>query len=353
MRPSNARTWWSVALCSVLLAGCGAAATSSATQAPTATPASSAPASSPADGSDVAAAPAAPAATRVSTGLEGALLHGIAASADGMVAVGAAGAGAAAWTSSDGVAWQPMEVASAGDATALRAVALDGGGVAFGATDTGRSRIWSATDGSQPWEPADGGGIDGHVNAVAVAGDRRVAVGDVLDAEGGGAAAGAVWTSDDGLRWEPLADLPLNEGTVSDVVVNAGTVVVVGFDVDGGRVWTSTGDEDLEAVDAGEFATATIQGVAHTDGGYVALGRALDDLRPIVWRSDDGLTWNREELPGDAFAPDLQINDLTTVDGTLVAVGAAPEGGAVWTSHDGASWTLHAPAPAGATEHGS
>jgi len=349
MRPSNAHTWCGVALCSVLLAGCGAAATSSATPAP------SVPASPLAAGSDAAAASAAPAATQPSTGLEGALLHGVTASADGMVAVGASDAGAAAWTSGDGVAWQPIEVASADDAAALRAVTLDGDGdgVAFGAADTGRSRIWSATDGSRPWQPADGGRIDGHVNAVAIAGDRQLAVGDLLDAESGGAAAGAVWTSGDGLSWELLADLQLNEGTVSDVVVAGDTVVVVGFDLDGGRVWTSTGDGDLEAVDAGEFATATIQGVAHTDGGYVALGRALDDLRPIVWRSDDGMTWSREELRGDAFAPDLQINDLTTVDGALVAVGVAPEGGAVWTSRDGVSWTLHAPAPAGATEHGS
>lgn len=341
---SAARAWWGAVMCTAMLAGCSAAATS--TGAP-----------SPAD--EPSALPSAvasdrPVALRSSTGLQGASLNGVAASGEGMVAVGA-GPNAAAWTSTDGVAWRPVEVAGADDVDALHAVGFDGDGVVFGAVDPDPSRVWSASAGSQPWQPADSDGIDGRVNAVAVGGGRWVAAGDLVDAESGSATAGAVWTSDDGRQWESVAELPLNEGTVSDVVIAGDTVVVVGFDLDGGKVWTSVDGGDLDAVDGGAFAAATIQGVAHTGAGYVALGRTLGDLRPVVWTSEDAVAWSRQDLPADAFAPDLQINDLATVDGVLVAVGAAPEGGAVWTSGDGASWTLHAPGAgsASATDNAS
>jgi hypothetical protein len=329
-------------MCTAVLAGCSAAATSTGTASPAGAP--SAPPSAVA--SDRPAA-----AVQSSTGLQGATLNAVAASGEGMVAVGA-GTNAAAWTSTDGVAWQPVEVAGADDADALHAVGFDGDGVAFGAVDPEPSRVWSASAGSQPWQPADSDGIDGRVNAVAVGADRWVAAGDLVDAESGSATGGAVWTSDDGRQWASLAELPLNEGTISDVVIAGDTVVVVGFDLDGGKAWTSVDGGDLEAVDGDAFATATIQGVAHTNAGYVALGRTLGDLRPVAWTSDDAVTWSRHDLPAAAFAPDLQINDLATVDGVLVAVGAAPEGGAVWTSDDGASWTLHVPG-AGATENAS
>lgn len=347
---SNAvRVRFGAVVCSLLLTGCSAAANSTAAQSPANDRSPRAVASGgPASEEAVSDQPAS--AMRTSTGLEGASLNGIAASEDGMVVVGSDG-GAAAWTSSDGVTWEPVEVTGADDADALHAVAFGAGGVAFGAVDPDPSQTWSAPAGAQSWEPAESRGIDGRVNAAAAAGDRWFATGDLVDAETGTATAGAVWTSDDGDRWESLAELPLNEGTASDVVVEGDTVVVVGFDLDGGKVWTSTGGGGLQAVQDGEFGAATIQGVAHIDAGYVALGRTLGDMRPVVWTSEDGAAWSREELSSDAFAPDLQINDLTTVDGSLVAVGAAPEGGAVWTSDDGASWTLHA--PAGATEGGS
>jgi photosystem II stability/assembly factor-like uncharacterized protein len=83
--------------------------------------------------------------------------------------------------------------------------------------------------------------------------------------------------------------------------------------------------------------------MTRTDAGYFALGRAVGDLRPLAWTSDDGTEWTRMELPIDVFAPDLEISDLTTIDGALVATGTAPEGGVLWTSDDGTTWTLHAP----------
>jgi hypothetical protein len=328
----HARAWSGAVVISLALAGCGAAAPSSDTR-------------STANASPMADVRAS-SETSVggTTGLDGAVLHGVAVAGDHLVAVGSDGQ-AAAWTSNDGVAWHSVEVADASDVDALHAVALagEGEGVAFGATDLDPSRMWSPAVGTSPWAPVEAGGIDGRVNAVAMDAGRWVAVGDLVDHETGMATAGAAWTSDDGRRWERLAELPLNEGTISDVVITGETAVVAGFDVDGGRMWTSRDGGDLESVDDGEFDAASIEGIARGNAGYVALGRTLADLRPVVWTSEDGVSWTRTAVSGDTFPPDLQINDLAAFDGALVAVGAAPDGGVLWTSRDGRSWTVHTP----------
>jgi hypothetical protein len=326
------RAWCSAVVVSAVLAGCGAAATSTDTESPDSP---SAPPS--ANASDERTA------THSTTGLQGADLHGVAASDDGMVAVGSTGT-AAAWTSTDGMTWRPIEITQAENVPALQAVALGGKGVAFGAADPEPSRSWSASAGSRPWAPLESSGIDGRVNAVAMNGASWVAAGDLVDAETGTATAGAVWISDDGQRWEQSTELPLNEGTISDVAIAGDMVVVGGFDIDGGKVWASTNGGHLERVDDGQFSAITVEGITHTDAGYLALGRTLGDLRPVAFTSPDGVAWRREDLSTDAFPPDLQINDLTTFRGAPVAVGSAPDGGVVWTSNNGTSWTLHRPA---------
>lgn len=347
MKASNMTRTWSVAVVlGLTLAGCGGAATSS--DAPSPAGASSAPSASIAPTAHASIAPtahASPAAPATgTTGLDGAILHGAAATGDGVVAVGSDGH-AAAWASSDGMTWRPIEVAEAHEVEALHAVALhgEGAGVAFGTTDPEPSRAWSASAESPSWTPLESSGIDGRVSAVAAHHDSWVAVGDIVDRETVTTTAGAMWTSEDGMRWEPRTELPLNEGTISDVAVAGDTVVIAGFDVDGGRIWISNSGGDVEEVDGGPFDVATIEGVTHTDAGYVALGRTLGELRPVVWTSQDGSAWERTELSDAAFPPELQINDLTTLNDGLVAVGAGPDGGVVWTSEDGTSWTLHGP----------
>lgn len=314
--------------CMLVLAACGAAATS--TDATTAS----------------AAASAAPVDTHASTssltGLHGVTLRGAAAFDGGVLAVGSDADGAAAWTSQDGVAWEPAEVVDADAAPSLVAVAFAGSGLAFGGDDLGTSPMWTSADGVS-WQPAEGGkaGVDGRVNAVVADGDGWIAVGDIVDDETGEAFRGAIWTSTstDGRSWEVTKEVSLNEGTVSDVAVAGDTAVVVGFDVAGGKVWTSTGGGDYQAVPGKAFDVATIQGVATVDGDFVALGRRLDDLRPVAWTSPDGTTWTREDIAADAFAEEDEIHDLATFDDHVVAVGTTATGAGVWTSQDGRSWS--------------
>src|SRR5919106_2304820 len=214
--------------CMLVLAACGPAATSTD-------------ATTPSDSFAASAASAAPVDQHASTsslaGLHGVTLRGVAAFDGGVLAVGSDEDGAAAWTSHDGVAWEPAEVVDADAAQSLVAVAFAASGLAFGGDDLGTSPMWTSADGVS-WQPAEGGkaGVDGRVNAVVADGDGWIAVGDIVDDETGGAFSGAVWTSSDGRSWEVAKEVSLNEGTVSDVAVAGDTVVVVGFDVAGGRV---------------------------------------------------------------------------------------------------------------------
>lgn len=267
-------------------------------------------------------------------------LFGVAASADRVVAVGSGDAGGgAAWTwAGDG--WRSADVRRARRAARLDAVAIAGAtGVAFGGDGSGPSRMWTARDGGWRAADAEEAGIDGRVNAVTVAGNRWIAVGDRVDPEGGESYEGMVWVSDDGEAFQPVATaLELDEGTLSDVAAADGTIVVTGFDVRGGRVWAS--DDDLRLSPAeGAFAAATVEGVAATDDGFVALGRGLGDQRPRTWISSDGRAWERIDDGDGDLTPDDEIRDVTTVDGVAVAITGGPAAGSVYRFRDG-GWRL-------------
>lgn len=345
-RPACWRRRVAAVACSVVvLAACGEAAPSGAGSAdPASTPAPTALASS--APSPVASPPTtepAPAAgTAAVQGLQGATLYGVAGRDDGVVAVGSTDELAAGWTSADGQAWQPAWLASDGGPARFRAVAAseDGLVAAAGADDT-PSTIWTSDDGGA-WSPVEATGIEGRINALTFHDGRLVAVADLLGTEGaieGGEAAGtAVYVSDDGSSWSVLTDeLLVGEATVSDVVGGDGGLVIVGFDVDGGTVWLDA-EPRREPITDG-FEGSTIQGVAATDDGFVALGRGVADLRPVAWTSPDGRAWKRTDIDADVFGPSEQIHDLTTTaDGRLLAVGATDDGGMVWTSADGVTW---------------
>ena len=324
--------------CVAVLAGCGEAATSVDPVGRAAAPATSAGASAPTSAAATDAASLPPAMPV--TGLDGAIVHGVAPFEGGVVAVGSVADEPAAWTSEDGHTWEPAQVQGGDAVQSLRAVAFAGKGVAFGGDNPATSPVWTSADGGA-WKHAGDGdaGIDGRVNAVDVDRGRWVAAGDIVDDESGEAYKGGVWTSDDGRSWKKAADVALDEGTVSDVAVASDTTVIAGFDVAGGKIWTARGGADFAPADNQDFAAATIQGVTATGDGFVAVGRSLADQQVVAWTSQDGVTWTRQDLPSEMFAPDEEINELATVGERIFAVGATPQGGAVWTSQDGLSWS--------------
>lgn len=264
-----------------------------------------------------------------------ATLTGVAAAGETLVVAGADDDGPAIWTR-DVDGWQRDRVLRPDRAPRIDALAVAGDlGVAFGG-DGGASHLWVRDRGST-WRAVtgDGTGVDGRVNAVTVDGDRWIAAGDAVDPEGGEAYEGVVWASRDGRTFRPVATgLDLAEGTVTDVAAADATVVVVGFDVTGGRVWTSH-DGDRFSPAAGTFGAMTMHGVAATSDGFVIVGRGVGDLAPRVWRSADGRTWEMLDIDDAGVAPDDEIHDVTTLGDAVVAVGASPTGGIVWTLHDG------------------
>lgn len=356
---SSRRTRWRRQLCAAIaivlaLTACGEAATSDpvsgadeASVAPATAPADSPPSDGATDGAtDTASAatdPSTAASPASAAGLEGASLHAVAAGPDGvLVAVGSDGTSAAAWTTTGDDGWQPADVEDGEDVDRLRAVSSGAGGfVAFGGGDDQPSTGWTS-DAGTVWTPTPTPGVRVRVNAVAADGDGWVAVGDRIAREGGGTEAGVVLRSADGVTWEVVTDrLRVGDGTVSDVAVDDGTIVAVGFDTAGGRIWRDPTTR-RRPVD-GDFAGTAIQGVAATGDGFVALGQGVGDLRPLAWTSTDGRTWERHDLDADGFPPTDEINDLTATETGLVAAGSSPDGGVVWTSTDGVTWTRSAP----------
>lgn len=229
--------------------------------------------------------------------------------------------GTYAW-SDDGITWQASTVAedfwASGCARGLGRFACARGD-AITWSITGQTVVHQATS----W--------DGHLNDIAWAGDRFVAVGRSgrravsLDGEG--------WAAE---RWMAVGD------ALNVVAVAEGTIVAAGgadrlaitTSMDGGETWT---DQLLC-----EDRYARFEGLAHD--GATWLASAESNGCADLWSSPDGLTWT-PVLDADAD-PYL----LGALDGHFIGV-HAPWGQPqeLVRSADGRTWTVLATAPEGAT----
>jgi hypothetical protein len=255
---------------------------------------------------------------------------------------------AAVWTSADGENWDrvamPEEVAGGpGDQVLLDVVAAGPGLVALGyddpnydprlAEDAGSavlptsSVFWVSTDGTE-WErlldaeAAYSGTEDVRIAAITPGGPGLVAVGQ----DGTHA---AVWVSSDGIEWtrvphdESVFGGPYDIG-MSDVTERDGVIIAVGWD-ENGTTWETNIDNPAE-----------------TRWERVA-----------VWRSLDGLLWERIDPDNPAFGGGQvtredptnptggpsEANLVDAVPGGFVASGWSQFDRAVWISPDGLAWT--------------
>ncbi len=226
---------------------------------------------------------------------------------------------AAAWWSSDGLAWErvPHNESTFGGADSQRMVsvaALPNGFVAVGIHEDagqGDAAVWFSLDG-RSWERVahDEGVLGGagvqRMDAVAAFPDGVVAVG-LQNVDGD--ADGAVWLSPDGLRWSRVTHVE--------------------------SVFGGTGNQEILAV-------------TPLDGGLVAVGvdTADGDLDGAVWWSSDGVTWQRIQDDGVLDGPGDQIMlSVCAVPDGVVAVGVETGStesdelrAAVWWSEDGRAW---------------
>ncbi len=240
---------------------------------------------------------------------ENSILQAVAADDHRYVAVGLAGQGATAWSSTDGVAWQPTTSPTAFAAVPLRLTAVakwSRGFVAAGYEGnefaTAKAAFWVSPD-VLSWQRAPDSGelADARAWAVVGGGPGLVAVGTPGPADAPGPAV--VWTSTDGLRWTRIAPSPV-------------------FD------------------DARIRTVATVPRI-----GLVAAGENLRGDTGAVWTSTDGLTWKRAVVSAYLGAVGIQVRMYAVLAGGpgAVVVGTATAGiqygaAAPWTSADGLTW---------------
>jgi hypothetical protein len=181
------------------------------------------------DGRAWTAAPSLPGAT-------GAQVHGVAAVAQGAVAVGVSTAGptdrAVAWVSTDGRVWRSATVDAADGSRMEAVIATPAGWLAVGSRDGSLSAAsWTSTDGLT-WHAAPEAlalrNLGGSIHMLGVVPDTTgyVAVGWRDSAGNGNAVA---WTSVDGMAWTRLPDdASLSGGGMAGVAVDEGRIVAIG-----------------------------------------------------------------------------------------------------------------------------
>ncbi len=183
---------------------------------------------------------------------------------------------------------------------------------------------------------------------MAVRGNVLVAVG--IDTSGASAgketganpvAAGAAWTSIDGVAWRRVPDQPALAASALDRLT-AGPAGFLGVGiVTPSLVWSSDGTS-WTSVDVGT-PNATVIGVAATDQGFVAVGGA--ETAGMAWTSPDGRRWERATFDGSSQL-NARLLSVAAQGQRLVALSAVPAPGdetapqswtglAAWTSSDG------------------
>lgn len=203
------------------------------------------------------------------------------------------------------------------------------------------ARMWTSTDGAT-WRQADIPelealpGMQNLFGGVAFDGERLVATG--FSQLPGDAARPLIVTSDDhGATWQVVDTTDLGKGRIVSILAPAQG----GFIAAGNGVWRSPDGLSWQRVsDEGR-----IQHLVEFQGRFVGVGQHWDQFsQAAAWVSGDGTTWTRHiigEGPGETNASLLMT--VIEVDGRLVAAGMTSNGAnggdaAMWISNDGAVW---------------
>lgn len=263
----------------------------------------------------------------------------------------------AVWTSADGVAWSgPTLLPLAGDRGetygVARAAAMTPMGLAVGGLvrrgDRIHAALWFSPD-SRSFErvPDDGSFPDAAVVAMAIAGDRFVAVGSGAYSEYAGFRA---WSSEDGRAWGTTVASGSDAAWPADTLALKSGLVAWGptctvcppetawWRSEDGLAWTASGTE----LGSGRFAYATAVGESST--GLVAFGTTgVDPVKPAAWSLGNGADrWEQVQPPaqpeGTPVRHYLLVGDVAVLGATSSRNPSSPTG-IVWLSGPGdESW---------------
>lgn len=214
---------------------------------------------------------------------------------------------------------------------------------------------------SQVSQPSLGGARDEEIRAVVALGSRLVAVGSARMVPEFGTVAipeydGLAWVSDDGVTWTAAADpggVFSGPGIITafDAAVSDGTRVwAIGTETRGATsllaVWTTDDGERWERVEiTGDRLTSTL-GIAVaaaglSPAGMVAVGNEFgaSGRVPVIWFSADGTAWERIDVPTGLGG---ELVAVTVTAGGFVAVGHTREQSTyrpfIVASGDGRTW---------------
>lgn len=173
-------------------------------------------------------------------------------------------------------------------------------------------------------------------------------------ADSGPVAAANLWTSADGLTWNPIPDPNgvFDGAGIMGLARRGSSLVAVGLRYGPGSsfrgaAWYSTDGSTWHAAPDHNmvFANSTvIDQVVAGDHGLLALGHQGE--KDVLWRSSDGSRWHLvTNAPGPGTGSQESGSSLAgSIAGVVgagpgfVAVGQADNASAVWTSVDGSHW---------------
>ncbi|HKX75482.1 MAG TPA: hypothetical protein VJR05_08830 [Acidimicrobiia bacterium] len=249
-------------------------------------------------------------------------------------------------------AWtrQPLDLSPSGKLIA--AAGVEAGFVGFGSTndDDGEERaaVWGSRSGTA-WEGL--AVLERGRASVAVPWQSGLMLLGTLTTMPYTASA---WWSGDGYQWQQLtiADDPVLAGvSFEGAAATAETVVAFGRGPRGPGAWFTT--------EGGSWQPSPLRGaidlIAAVPGGLVAFGRHLEERRPLLALSADGISWT--QLPSDSvfMFEGIAMAAALPFGGGLVAAGTDKMKGAatVWVSDDGFRWhrTPFEPEPGTSIEH--
>jgi hypothetical protein len=162
-----------------------------------------------------------------------------------------------------------------------------------------------------------------------------------------------VFDSADGVSWRERSILPSDGATVTGAAESDGRVVVVGLTGDlpneTAMAWTSPDRRSWQASELPHGAFP--EGVTAGPAGFLAWG--FGENGTGLWSSPDGLAW--QSITTSGLPADARADALFRVPGGYAISGTLPSGqDAVWQSRDAATWaqTWTGPAASGLTSYG-
>ncbi|HEX6301474.1 MAG TPA: hypothetical protein VF148_13495 [Acidimicrobiia bacterium] len=233
---------------------------------------------------------------------------------------------ATAWYSPNGVDWTRSSLEGEGELRDVIALPGGDGALAVGQIDRGTAAVWSSTDG-EAWElvevqPAVDGGSAGMLAITQGADGQLIVVGVETyppDASGPGPDLdAAIWRSDDGKVWERMTSSALGAPGYQPNTDGEFNSEIVGVDYSAGAGYVAVGSASRSGDDQMDFPTQY----------------------PAVWVSGDGGSWERHALDGE-----FRLRGVTAVGGSLVAYGVSTLHGSptadavILVSGDGITWT--------------